>query len=169
MMIRSRLDALPDDSGGIDLGNVIPFVRLRDDAPPLAGVGAAERPAPDFFAVRRWSAWWASLLAGSLLAHAGVAALFLAAQDPVPAVGLEAISVEVVVFGADTPAGVASTPSEQEAEQQPPAPEEPVAKEKPPEPEPVIEPAPPKGPARPRGLAAEENKEKERKKVAPPS
>jgi TonB family protein len=169
MMIRRRLDMLPEDSGGIDLGNVIPFVRLRDHAPPLSGLGAAERPAPDCFAVRRWSPWWASLLAGSLLAHAGVAALFLAAQDPVPAVGLEAISVEVVVFGADTPAGVASTPSEQEAEQQQPAPEEPVAKEKPPEPEPVIEPAPPIPPPDPEALPRQETKEKERKKVAPPS
>jgi TonB family protein len=170
MMIRRRLDTLPEDSGNIDLGNVIPFVRLRDHAPPLLGVGAAERPAPDFFAVRRGSPWWASLLAGSLLAHAGVAALFLTAQDPVPAVGLEAISVEVVVFGADTPAGIASTPSEQEAQQQP-APEEPVAKQEPPEPEPVVEPAPSLPPSDPEALPRQETKEKERKKeqVTPPT
>jgi periplasmic protein TonB len=169
-MIRRRLEALPEDAGAIDLGNVIPFARLRDGAPPLSGIGAAERPAPDFFAVGRWSPWWASVLAGSVLAHAGLAALFLSAQDPVPAVGLEAISVEIV-FGADAPAGVAPTPAEQEAQPQPPAPDEPVAESEPPKPEPVLEPAPAVAPPDPEALPRQETKEPERKKeqVAPPS
>ena len=99
----------------IDLGNVIPFVpRLRDDALRSSTIETTERPAPDFLATPRWSAWWTSLFVGSLLAHAALLAFLIHWHNPAPAVGLEAIAVDVVVFGAEKPAGVADTQSNQE-------------------------------------------------------
>jgi TonB family protein len=163
-MIRRHLEAPRDNPGTIDLGNVIPFVRMRDHASPLLGIGAAERPAPDFFVASRWTI----VVASSLLAHAGVAMLFFNSPYPVPAIGLEAISVEVV-FGADAPAGIASTPAEQEAQQQPaPAPEESVAKQEPPEPEPVVEHTPAIPPPDPDAPARQETKKETKKEEAPP-
>jgi protein TonB len=166
-MIAPGVDAPRDDADTINLGNVIPFRRVRGgDAPSLAAFGAAERPAPDLLSAPQRSPWWAIVFAASLLAHAGIAALFLKSSDPRPAVGLEAISVEVV-FGADAPAGVAATPGD-EAQPQPP-PEEPVAKQETVEPTPVVEVAPPIPPPDPEDLAQRKIKDAERKREeAPP-
>ena len=98
----------------INSGNVTRFRRLRDDAPPLLAAGDADRPAPDFLAASGRASVWTIFLACSLLAHAGLAAFLLDARDAAPAVGLEVISVELV-FGADAPAGVATSPGDVEA------------------------------------------------------
>ena len=182
-MIQRRPHARWDETEAFNLGNVIPFVRPRgDDAPPLAEIGPAERPAPDRVAASSRPPWWMAFFAGSILAHAAVAALFLRTPEPVTGIGLEAISVEVV-FGGDAPAGVAATPGEQETQPQPEeTPEEPVAKQQPEEPEPIAETPPPAPPQEPQQEAMQqepkkqetkekETKEKEReskKEEAPP-
>jgi protein TonB len=184
-MARRRPQDSRDEADAIDPGNVIPFVRQRDAAPPLAGVGAAGRPAPDFLAAR-WSPWRIAVLATSLLAHAGFAALFLKSPAPAPALGVDAISVEVVL-GADAPAGIAATPNDQEAQQQsPPASEQPIAKQEPVEPEPAVpaeqpiakqetvepesalETAPAIPPPDPEAVAKQEPKQEKKKEEAPP-
>jgi protein TonB len=170
-MIAPRLDAPRDDADAVNLGNVIPFRRVRGgDAPPLPAVGAAERPAPDLLSASRRSLWWVIVFVASLLAHAGIAALFLKNSDPIPAVGLEAISVEVV-FGADAPAGVAATPGDEAQPQPPPPPEEPVAKQETAEPAPPVEVAPPILPPDPEDLAQQkiEDAERKREEAPPPS
>jgi protein TonB len=158
-----------DPAEAIDPGNVIPFVRSRGDDAPLLEIGAAERLAPNFLSASRWSPWWAIVFAASLLAHIGVAALFLKSPDPIPAVGLEAISVEVV-FGADAPAGVAATPGDEAQPQPPSPPEKPVAKQEPVEAASAVEVAP-IPPPDPEDLAWQKIKEVEHKheEVPPPS
>jgi periplasmic protein TonB len=138
-MKHRRAEAPRDDVYAVKLDNVIPFVPPRDSAFPHFAINAAERPAPDDSATLR-RRWWIGFLVASLLAHALIAAvLFQRTPDPVAGIGLEAIPVEVV-FGADAPAGIASAPSEEEAQPQPAETAEvPVAKQPPAEPEPVAE------------------------------
>jgi periplasmic protein TonB len=95
--------------------NVVPFVRPRADAPaadlgPKLVVSAADRPAPDLTG-KETRARILALVALSLLIHAG---LYLATNrepEPMASIGLEAISVELVL-GANSPAGAGNTPSE---------------------------------------------------------
>lgn len=168
-MIHRRPEASWNNADAVNPGSVIPFVRPRGDALPLSGIGAAERPAPDVLAAFRRPPWRVIFFSASLLAHAGVAAFFLRPSDPAPAIGLEAISVEVV-FGADAPAGVAAVPGEQEAQPQPPSPPEaPVAKQEPVEPEPAVDPAPAIPPSDANVAQAANEKESRKEEVAPPS
>jgi TonB family protein len=171
-MPRRRLSVPLDHAEAIDPGNVIPFVRPRGDdaAPPLAEIGAAERPAPDFLAASERPPWWAIVVAASLAAHAGVAVLFLKSPDPIPAIGLETISVEVV-FGANAPAGAAATPSDEAQPQPPSPPEAPFVKQEPLEAAPADEVAPPIPLSDPEDLARQKIKKVEQKQedVPPPS
>ena len=100
-----------------DLSNVVPFARRRRpggerDAPALA-VDAASRSAP----------WWneknrvriATLLVCSLCAHAGLFAYFNREPEPLASIGIESISVEIVL-GDNIKAGTAQTPSPTESD-----------------------------------------------------
>lgn len=123
-----------------------------DAAAPAIEVSAEERPSP---ASQEQRARRMPLLLSALLLHLAVLAFLLRDPPPLASVGLESISVEIVL-GADTPAGLASTPSEfesapseaaeetlKEAEtvQKEPEPEQqqPVAEETPAEEKPVEE------------------------------
>ncbi len=102
-----------------DLGNVIPFRRRRsndnakDSAPALA-LASDGRPAP-VAAATNSRLKIAGFAAVSMLVHAGLFAAFW--RDPVPlaSIGMEVISVEIVV-GATAPAGVAVDPGENETQ-----------------------------------------------------
>jgi periplasmic protein TonB len=96
--------------------NVIPFVRPRRDALP-AGSAAditfdpAARPAPLLIARER-RIQIAGLLALSVGVHAGLYMLFNRDPEPMASIGLEAISVEIML-GANMPAGPAPAPAQQ--------------------------------------------------------
>jgi protein TonB len=106
----------------IAVTNVIPFVRPRRAG--LAGSASelmldpAERPAPPLLGRER-RAQILALLALSLAAHSGLYLLFNREPEPMASIGLEAISVEIVL-GANMPAGPAPTPSNQELRSAPP-------------------------------------------------
>src|SRR5262249_36951985 len=113
-----------------DPSNVIPFARARRGAseptPPLVTIGPDDRPAPQPAA--RSLPRDLATLAIALAAHGLL--LFAFWQEPreLPSIGIEAISVEIVV-GDNRPAGAAQTSGETEA---PAAPAEAVtAEEKP--------------------------------------
>jgi protein TonB len=108
---RARLP-LPAAPAGEGLSNVIPFQRPR----------AAEAHAPDVvlpsdvarLPVRRVRARTrlAALAVVSLAMHGGLLMAFWKAPVPLASIGMEVISVEIVV-GATAPAGVAQAPGEQ--------------------------------------------------------
>jgi len=113
-------------------GNIIPFARLRASAahaPEIAlPTDAAHLPATAVAHDRMRLLAFAAL---SLAVHAGLFAAFW--RDPVPlaSIGLEVMSIEIVV-GATAPAGVAQAPGENEVQaaaapepQQPEPPREP--------------------------------------------
>ena len=95
-----------------DLGNVVAFApRRRPGGKPAPAVAAdaAERPVPRSIAAdRRWT--WALLVAGSLAIHGVLLAALLQEPDPHASIGLEAITVELML-GANQAAGLAPTPS----------------------------------------------------------
>jgi len=117
-----------------DPSNVIPFARARhgaSDAPPPVTIGPDDRPAP--------RPATASLprdlvtLTAALAAHGLLVFAFWQEPRELPSIGIEAISVEIVV-GDNRPAGAAQSPGETEA---PAAPAEAVtAEERPAETEP---------------------------------
>lgn len=132
--------------------NVVPFVRVRAEVPPTDSapalvVTANDRPAPEPGARDR-RAWIVAIFALSLMVHGGLFFLTDREPEPMASVGLEAISVEIVL-GANTPAGAASTPSQQETQAAPadtPAePDKPEVAEQPP-PEPPAETKPEREP-----------------------
>ena len=96
-------------------GNVVPFIRRDTEAgrvaPPVIGVDRGDRPAP---VVRPGGARWALFLAVSLMLHGGVFAAFHRQAPPLASVGVQSISVELVL-GTDAAAGLASKPAESEA------------------------------------------------------
>jgi protein TonB len=118
----ARRDA-PVPSEHTDLSNVVPFARpggKRVDASfPLPAIAAEDRPAPsplESGPVRR-----VALLTSSLVLHVAPLALFLlSAPAPVASIGAEVFSVEVT-FGANTAAGLATVPGEQEVQVAAPA------------------------------------------------
>ncbi len=97
----------------VDFSNVLPFARPRgSDAPEvalpsdLARLSQAGAP--------RWRN--AAGAAFSLAIHGGLLVLFLLHQEPpLNSIGLEVMSVEIVL-GATAPAGVATTPGENQAQ-----------------------------------------------------
>jgi protein TonB len=94
-------------------GNVLPFQRPEAGtgrAPPLAGLDLDVRPAPPPSTKARWPLF----LAASLALHAGVFAAFYREAPPLASVGVQTISVEIVL-GGHTAAGLAKTPAQSEA------------------------------------------------------
>jgi periplasmic protein TonB len=106
----------------ISATNVIPFVRPRRDAaatgsPADIALDPAARPAP-LLVVRERRIQIVALLALSLAVHYGLYVLFNREPEPMASIGLEAISVEIVL-GANMPAGLAPTPGQQEVQSAP--------------------------------------------------
>jgi protein TonB len=94
-------------------GNVVPFQRPEAGsgrAPPLGGADLDVRPAPPPSA----RAYWPLFIAASLALHAGVFAAFYREAPPLASVGVQAISVELVL-GTDAAAGLAKKPTQSEA------------------------------------------------------
>lgn len=106
---------------GADLTNVIVLSRRRsatDIEAPAVKVSDTERPAP-------WLTWpdrapWTALIAGVLLLHLVVVAIFLRDPAPMQSLALDSISVDIVL-GGQTEAGVAQLPSPAESAPSPPA------------------------------------------------
>jgi len=116
-------DAEPSSSAPvIAAGNVVPFARPRreaaaSEAAPALAVDASARPAPDFPAPDRHRLI-AGLFAVSLMAHGGLYFVFGSEPEPMASIGLEAISVEIVL-GANAPAGPAANPGEDTVQRAP--------------------------------------------------
>jgi protein TonB len=116
---------------GADLTNVIVLSRRRsatDIEAPAVKISDTERPAP-------WPPWpdrvpWTALIAGVLLLHLAIVAIFLRDPAPMQSLALDSISVDIVL-GGQTEAGVAQLPSPAESAPSPPAesPPEPVEPE----------------------------------------
>lgn len=108
------IGAPPAPSNSNDLHNVIPFMRPRAveaHAPAVVLPGDAVRPrAANLSRERARIVGFAAL---SLLVHGALFAAFWREPVPLAGIGVEAISVEIVL-GATAPAGVAPTPGEQQ-------------------------------------------------------
>ncbi|NVO15374.1 MAG: energy transducer TonB [Rhodoplanes sp.] len=111
------------EAGGRDDSNVVSLAYVRAERDHAAGAHAASGhaavPAPspeDRPAPARHHGPWRSVLvtAGSVMLHAAILTAFAREPAPVASIGLEVVSVEMVL-GADAPAGLAATPSESEA------------------------------------------------------
>lgn len=117
-----RAREAPPTSEHSDLSNVIPFhprqraADKRDDGKPAPAVvcNHSTRPCP-FLSGFDWRKQWPLLLLGSLAAHAGLFAWFMQEPAPKSSIGLEVISVEMVL-GAQSEAGTAQTPGETSVE-----------------------------------------------------
>ena len=101
----------------IRVGNVIPFAPVRRDAAaahpaPEVAPKSAERPAP-LLTDRQRNLFLAFVLV-SLVCHGSFYFLFSREPPPMASIGLEAITVELVL-GANSPAGVAQTPGQSAA------------------------------------------------------
>ena len=108
-----------------DLSNVIVLAHRRrtdDIEAPAVAANDDERPAPQSKSKDRRPRW-TLLLAAALLLHLALVLVFLRDPPPLASVGLESISVELVL-GADLPAGLAQTPSESESVPSPQAADE---------------------------------------------
>ena len=105
--------------------NVVPFRRSRDTArstAPEVALPAGEH-APPAAELTLDRARLLAFAAISLAVHAGLFIAFWREPDPLASIGMEVISLEIVV-GADAPAGVATAPRENET-QVPAAPTDP--------------------------------------------
>jgi periplasmic protein TonB len=114
IVLVARRDA-PLQSAATDLSNVVPFARRRavEVESPLASVAAADRPARpgrDFSGARS-----IAFLAGSLVLHGLLLAMFWQEARPLVSIGVESMSVEITL-GASHAAGLAPQPGEQEVE-----------------------------------------------------
>ncbi|MEJ0077360.1 MAG: TonB family protein [Alphaproteobacteria bacterium] len=111
----SRADhARPANDTGADLGNVVPFARPPGNARAAPAIAV---PAHAGWIARprrvRERAWFAGFVTLSLAAHAGLFMAFWREPTPLASIGMEVISVEIVV-GATAPAGTAPTEGEQQ-------------------------------------------------------
>jgi periplasmic protein TonB len=130
--------------------NVVPFARppgegRAADATPTLVVSADDRLAPSGSEGQR-RAGMVALFGLSLAVHAGLFFLTNREPEPMASIGLEAISVEIVL-GANSPAGAASAPSENETQgaptdTPPEAPKPEVAEQPPPEQPAEVKPEP---------------------------
>src|SRR5215510_650416 len=98
-------------SSAADLSNVIPFARARRPgaepyAPPVA-VKPAERSVPLPPGSQRWLQ--ALLVVCSLIMHGSILYLFWQDPPPLPGIGVQVLTVDVVV-GDNKLAGAATTP-----------------------------------------------------------
>lgn len=118
-VVPSRVREAPRSCETNDLSNVIPFQprpRAADkgaDAPAVV-CNHSTRPCP-FLSAFDWRKQWPMLLLGSVAAHAGLFAWFMQEPPPKASIGLEVISVEMVL-GAQSEAGVAQTPGQAQVE-----------------------------------------------------
>ncbi|RAI45492.1 energy transducer TonB [Rhodoplanes roseus] len=149
--VELRRDSDPGGDG-IGTGNVVllAHVRAERDHPGAHAAAPVAPPSPDdrpAVSSRGWSRRRSVVVAAcSLTLHAAILVAFAHEPPPVASVGLEVISVEMVL-GADSMAGVSSTPSPseaaptEEAKQEPEKtePEKQVEEAKAPEPEPTPE------------------------------
>ena len=105
----------PSRSAATDLSNVVPLARRRavDVEFPLASVAAADRPVRSASDIG--SAGRIALLAGSLVLHGLLLAMFWQEARPLASIGVESMSVEITL-GASRAAGLAPQPGEQEIE-----------------------------------------------------
>ena len=129
--------------------NVVPLARGRGDRfgqreAPEISLTAGDRPVRQA-GPARW-AWWSALVLLSLIAHAGAYFLLQREPQPLSSIGLETISVDIVL-GSDTAAVLASRPEHSDAPAPAQSPEamterarnEPeIADEEPPSPEPEV-------------------------------
>jgi protein TonB len=102
---------------GADLTNVIPFVkRQRETGETDQHIRfvPGERLAPTVLTHDR-RAWMLILLVGSFAAHAGLYWMLNREPPPLASIGVEAMSVEIVL-GTDLPAGRAEQPAKSEEE-----------------------------------------------------
>ena len=100
-----------------DLTNVIPFVKRQREAGETGAqirLVPGERPAPAALKQDR-GGWMLALLLGSFAAHAGVYWVLNREPPPLASVGVESMSVEIVL-GTDMPAGRAEEPAKSEQE-----------------------------------------------------
>ena len=145
---RRRFDAAQSAAAShADGGNVVTlWQRRRTGDNDNGGLYIAPRgrawPRQETPRLRR-TMYWTALIGLVLMAHSAVLLAFMGHTKPQASVGLESISVEIVL-GAQTAAGLASAPSENEAAasepQSEPTPPEPEVTEKTPDtPQPVIE------------------------------
>jgi len=107
---------LADNDTGADFGNVVPFARPRGHArtaPAIALPVDVARVARSY--LRRERAWFVALFALSLAVHAGLFVALWRKPTPLASIGLEVMSVELVL-GATAPAGVATTQGEQQVQ-----------------------------------------------------
>ena len=105
--------SLPANDTGADLGNVVPFMRPRGNArtaPAVALPADAQRPGDALARERLRLAAFATV---SLALHAGLFMAFWREPVPLASIGVEVISVELVI-GATAPPGVAPTQGEQQ-------------------------------------------------------
>lgn len=110
--VRAERPLAANDTG-TDLGNVVPFMRPRGGraAPTVAlPADAAQLVRPS---LTRERARLAALITLSLAVHAGLFAAFWREPTPLASIGVEVISLEIVV-GATAPAGAAVTEGQQE-------------------------------------------------------
>ena len=127
---------------GADLTNVIVLSRRRsasDIEAPAVEVSDDARPAP-------WLIWsdrtpWTALIAGVLLLHLAIVAIFMRDPAPMQSLALDSISVDIVL-GGQTEAGVAQLPSPAESAPSQPA-ESPPDPAEPEQPAETVEPAKP--------------------------
>jgi periplasmic protein TonB len=108
--------ALKASRADTDPGNVVPFIRPAGDrANTSSDVVLRRGERPGIF-MRERRLWFACLFAVSLVIHGGLfLAAFLHEPKPLASIGLEAISVELVL-GAQNPAGPATTPGPDEVQ-----------------------------------------------------
>ena len=98
-----------------DFSNVVPFVRPRDGRNvPEVGLPADLARPPGAMPAHEWMrrAGGAAL---SLLVHGSLFAILLREPPPLASIGLEVMSVEIVL-GATAPAGVATAPGENQVQ-----------------------------------------------------
>jgi len=95
-------------SSAADLSNVIPFARARragaEPYTPPVPINPADRPAPLQPVTRRWL----QALVCSLIVHGGLFYAFWQGPQPLPGIGIEAITVEIEI-GDNRPAGAGPT------------------------------------------------------------
>ena len=106
----------PDVAPGADLHNVVPFLprRVPDAQAPEVALPSdvARLPAN---ALKRERLRLAAFVAVSLALHGGLLMAFWREPVPLASIGVEVISVEIVV-GATAPPGVAPTPGQQQVQ-----------------------------------------------------
>jgi protein TonB len=116
---------------GADLTNVIVLSRRRsasDIEAPAVDVSDEARPAPQLIWFDRTP--WTALIAGVLLLHLAIVAIFMRDPAPMQSLALDSISVDIVL-GGQTEAGIAQMPSPAESAPSQPAESPPVERDQP--------------------------------------